>query len=844
MNSLYELDPKWQKLLNTNNFLGGLTVNEFVEELSSSHIKTNHNVDGNRLERLDSKPFIRTFESTLKELKSLNENASNRKTQLANEVSRQELIHAENILQLSSNLKKMTNEYNILDNQLSSVTQVVSPLGDKLENAIRKKRTYIKSVELITQYNEFYSKGKSLYFEQLRNSTDWNEKIQAATLMKNLLILAIKIETSSIPKTSQATKIIEKYSELMENQLLDNFNSAYRDNNFNKLNEIALILNHFNGGVNVIQNFINQHAYFIDSTQIEIDEEYNNSLLRDEEYRRKLVDPDVHSVAYEQTIVTVLNDIETIIKNESKIVKRVFEERAAHVIQLFIQRIYAQKIEPKIDYLLNTSLTLSNLAYVRTLHGLYSLLGQFSKDLTEYFQLLEIDNNNSLIHTLEQTFQDMFSRYVYDRSRYFDIERRSLEAILLEKTSTFNFNHTKEIRPRLLSNKFQKTLETGGLDLNEFGNNTQNAKSRLSQFNQFLKNHLDMDTLNLNRSNTINRNDQEANDINDMTNCHMNDMTNDNIDSQITIDKDYSVENADAMLRCVVEAVARVMELMPNKANDYSFELLEVMLIGVINSYVDAALETAYYYIDKIDVTKATVINISSLTYISTSTEILSLVSTSVKAVFLPLLNNSPIVKKKIVELTNGNIKKIELLINIIMEKIVQLFSSKFTYSLSKQKKKDFSPKSQELLDQDTLPAIEIVNVLVSLKQQADKYLKAQNLESFLNGIGEDLYTLLLSHYSKFQVSSIGGIIVTKDIIGYQNVMEEWQIPNLLEKFATLRELANLFTVQPDLLDSLTKEGHLADMNREMISKYISNREDFNHENFITNMKMNLRQYT
>lgn len=37
MNSLYELDPKWKKLLKTDNFLGGLTVNEFVQELSKDH---------------------------------------------------------------------------------------------------------------------------------------------------------------------------------------------------------------------------------------------------------------------------------------------------------------------------------------------------------------------------------------------------------------------------------------------------------------------------------------------------------------------------------------------------------------------------------------------------------------------------------------------------------------------------------------------------------------------------------------------------------------------------------------------------------------------------------------
>lgn len=482
MNSLYELDSKWRKLLNTNNFLGGLTVNEFVEELAKDHTlrtplhtlsisninQTDSSLEGTGTDKsklqwtkLDAKPFIRTFESTLKELKNLNEESNNKKDQLSEQVSRQELKHSQNILQLSSNLKSMISEYDQLDDKLTNVNQVVSPLGDKLENAIRKKKTYVNSVELISRYNEFYSAKESVYLEKLRCSNDSFNKLKAANLVKNLLVLSLKVETSSIPKTIETTQLIEKYSELMENDLLANFNSAYRDNNFSQLNEIALILNHFNGGVNVIQTFINQHAYFIDTAEIDFDE--NNEITFDEPMRKKLLQPTSHGVVYDDAIINMLNDIETVIKNESKIVKRVFEERAPHVIRLFIQRIFAQKIEPRFELVLNSALSLSNLAYVRSLHGLYSLLGQFVKDLSEFFQLLEVDIDGILNTTVEQCYSDFFSRYLYERGKYFDIERRSLETILLDSTQVFNINHDKEIRSRSLLNKFNKNLESYGI---------------------------------------------------------------------------------------------------------------------------------------------------------------------------------------------------------------------------------------------------------------------------------------------------------------------------------------------------------------------------------------------
>ncbi|CCD26004.2 exocyst subunit SEC10 NDAI_0G02290 [Naumovozyma dairenensis CBS 421] len=856
MNSLYELDPKWRKLLNANNFLGGLTVNEFVEELSKDHSlrsplngksssarNSKHfvsdSVDGNdnaKWVKLDPKPYIRTFESTLKELKNLNEDSEKRKNQLADQVASQELLHSHNILGLSSTLKNMVSQYDYLDNQLTTVTQVVSPLGDKLENAIRKKKTYINSVELIIQYNEFYSNGESEYIETLRNDPNWLQKLKACNIVKNLLVLSLKIETSSIPKTLEVTKLIEKYSELMENDLLAHFNSAYRENNFNQLNEIALILNHFNGGVNVIQSFINQHSYFIDTAQIDFDETTETFL--DEKLKNRLLDQDSHGVIYDEAIIKILDEIETVIKNESKIVKRVFEDRAPHVIQLFIQRIFAQKIEPRFELSLNASLSFSNLAYVRTLHGLYSILGQFVKDLSEFFQLLEIDKDNVLTNTVEQCYSDFFSRYLYDRSKYFEIEKQSLESILLEKTAKFNSNHEKEIRSRSLLNKFNKNIENNTYEFNDLTGTTNNSRSRLSQLNSFLKNHLDRDHLSLSRANTLNFNNYDDNDIN---NSNIN-MTPSNITSKDNIfqdayDEEFSLTNVDSMLKCIVESVARVMELIPNK-DVFTFELVDIMFMGIIGTYVEISLELAYSHICQIDISKESDINLKFLKYISTSTSILSLISTSIKAIFLPLLNNSPETKKQIIELTNKQIKRSELLINTILEEIIQVYDSKFSHSLSKQKKKDFVPKSQDLLDQDTLPAIEIVSLLNSLYSQSSQYLKKKNLEGFLNAIGEDLYNLLLAHYAKFQVSSIGGIIVTKDIIGYQNTIEEWRIPNLLEKFATLRELANLFTVQPVLLDSLTREGHLADISKEVISNYIANREDFNHENFITSMKL------
>ncbi|KAL3232705.1 Exocyst complex component SEC10 [Nakaseomyces bracarensis] len=828
MNSLYELDPKWKKLiLDTNNFLGGLTVDEFVQELSKDKDDV---VSSSWNKKLDPKPYIRTFESTLKELTNLQGQMNNEKMAVAESVATKELQYSHNILNLSSDLTQLIDNYNHLDNKLTSINQLISPLSEKLQNSIKKKKNYIKSIELIIQYNYFWKEGKSQYLDNLKNSKKLINRLNAAILMKNLLILSKKVETNSIESTKKTTEIIEKYSEDMENQMLTEFNNAYKDNNFNQLNEIALILNHYNGGINVIQSFINQHNFFIDSGEVIESNSMDTPFLNDET-KNSLMDPNYHGVIYSQGLVNMIDEIEEVVKNESKIVKRVFEDSAAYVIQLFIQRVFAQKIEPKFEFFLNTALSVSHLAYVRTLHALYTMLGKFVKDLSEYFELLEVENEASLQSTLEQCYSDFFSRYIYDRSKYFDIEKRSLEIILIEMTSTFNTTYEKEIRQKQLTNKYKSiSNDIPEARINELSS-TNNSNSKLSQFNTFIKSRLDRDRLPVARSNSTKETEGSHNGGN-------------REDGTLPLDDGFNLETVDSMIKCIVESIARVMELVPNKATSCLSEILELASMGIIGSYVKNSLEVAYATITRIDITKTEIIDLTALRYVSISTEILSLLSTLIKAVCLPLLSNYPDVKKKVIMATNSQVKNCETMINIIIEEIFQVFSTKFSHSLSKQKKKDFLPKSLDMLDQDTQPAIEIVNLLNNTHSQVSDYLKSQNLVTFLTSVGDDLYRLLIDHYGKFQVNSAGGIIVTKDIIGFQTAIDDWGIQTLSDKFASLRELANLFTIQPDLLDSLTKEGHLAHVNRSIIQTYIANREDFNHDTFMSNMKFSLKQYT
>ncbi|SCU96820.1 LAFA_0G08284g1_1 [Lachancea sp. 'fantastica'] len=810
MNSLYELDAKWRKLLNLDNFLNGLTVHEFVEEISNENSLKDGAAHTGTWEHLNPKPYIRTFESTVKELQRLNTDAESRRGQLEQGVAKYELLHAQRVLQLKGNLETIVKDSNVLDSELTNVTQVVSPLGEKLEKSIKRKNMYAKSVELISYYAAFHADGLSSQLEALRTSKNWKSRARASILVKNLLILTRKVETKSVPRTIGTTALIEDYAQKLETEFLAEFNTAYRENDFDQLTEIAILLNRYNNGLNVIQSFINQHEYFMG-----VD---NDDFTFDEAFKTKLTDPDYHAISYDTQMVHILDEIETLVKNESKVVKRVFESRCAFVLQLLIQKIFLQKIEPRVETRLNAALSLSGLAYVRMLHGLFSLLNQLVKDLTEFFRLGDIEDNGDLTSALERSFNDLFAKTIYDRTKYFDLEKRSLELALAHKTSKFCLGHEKEIYARTLSTKLMNgTSFANDLAFQESGP-TSNGK--LSQINNFLKNQLEREKRRLNSA--------------DSSMSPLPAGKTSNGFDEASKGQEFSLQSIDGMLKCAIESVARILELVPSKANEYTFEIVEVLLMGTVNSYVECGLEVSFSQMTEQDLIRNSELDMSYFHYISRASEMLSLISASIKTVVLPLFVNAPEVKKAVIMISNHHLKRCELLMNIIVDETILAFTQRFLASLAKQKKRDFLPKTQDILDHDTLPASEIVRDLNTLYAQVRRYLKNENLQSFLLQIGSTLSRLLFEHYKKFQVSSVGGIILTKDIIGIQTAVEEWSVDGLIDDFATLRELANLFTVQPEELNSLTDEGHLATLDRRIISAYVDKRDDFNQNSFVS----------
>ncbi|CCH43251.1 Exocyst complex component [Wickerhamomyces ciferrii] len=793
MNSIYDLDPHIQKLLSLDNFLDNLTVYEFIEELSKDHSLKSTEV--NQLKYLDPKPFIRTFESTLNQLNKLNQEAAQKQAVLSQEVSKFELDHSRNVLSLTSRTESIQSQFKQLDDQISQVNSSITPFTESLTKTINTKERSIATISLVRIYNDFYSMGKSPELSSLMNGST-RDKIKCASISSQLIPLSSKLISNDLENSIHCHDVIIKFSETMEQTLLKDFNQFYKDNNIPQMKEIADILIDYNDGMTVIKNFINQHLFFLNT-----EDEENDDLMENQKIWENLSNPFIHQNAViDEFISSHFDKYSKIIQDETQVILKVFKNPIP-VLQLFIQRIFAQQIQSKIETFLKNSYSLNNLAYLRILNSLFTIMSSINKDLKDFFHDTipgehKIDELNLV---LDQSFSDLFTSHLIDL-KYFELEKKNLESIFATITSKYEHLNEHKISNKLNAKLQGSTHEVQGE--NEYEN--LNRRSKVGQFKNFMKSQLE-------RSQSLNGRTSE-----------------DNLPQQQQQDDDaeLNLKNVDDLLKSTVESLSRIIELTPTKISEYSLEILEILLIGLGKSYLDISLDITFTELHQQDF-KPDLINFQYLSNIKTSSEILYLVSTCIRTIILPLSNNSPTLKTKMINLTNSYISRCEQSINLILKDTLTLCQDKIQNALSKQKKKDFLPKIGELVDTDTLPCELITNFLTDLYQQFQTHLNGDNLNTLLFQLGDFLFLELFQHFKNFQINSTGGIVITKDIISYQTTIESWGILELTKKFQLLRELANLFTVQPELIQSLTKEGQLASVKPYVLRQFIMKRWDY-----------------
>lgn len=773
--AIYDLDDDIRQLLTLDNFLSGLSINEFVEELSKDHILKGQEV--NNLEYLDPKPYIRTFESTLRHLNQLQTKAVTEKERAERDVDDFEVKYSHGVLNLSTQVNGIVASFDHLDTKISDISTLIQPLNQKLNTITHSRDRSMETIFLIRAYHGFYTKEKYDPLEELRNGKH-AERMKCALTVSNLLALAKKIDglTGGLPKVAKCVDTVQKYSETMERALIDRFEVALDSGDLDEMAALSKILFAFNGGGLVVLAFMSK-------TDIFLNEEEGYSILDDEAIWTKLADPNyqVHELFRDDATQRLLDHLRMSIKAQARIVAQVFEEPIP-VVKVLLQRVYAQPIQNKVLTLLLFSQQEGALVHVRLLHAVYVCVGDFSKDMREFFATNDLDENGELGSTLDQCFFDLFIEYLGEP--YLKTERDMLQGIVFDTAKTYNDAHEKVLAKRLLDTRLNETDPHTPRSSDRSLRLLLDSK-RMSKFRDFVR--------------SLDRKEVRTEQL---------------------LGVRLDITRVQVVVKLAIEGVARILELAHLRTPECSLDILEILVLDFGSLYVTAGLEVAYDAALAAD-------HYGYLEVFSLTTEILYLVLSCIKKIILPCAVNNPSIRNRMISLTNSFVAKCEGSLNVILRTSLNSVKTKVSAELTTQKKKDFMCDKLDDHFESTEACARINQLLKDVHENFSRYFNDSNLTNALTEIGELLLELLLEHYKKFEVNSTGGLALTQDVIQYQSTIDLWEIPSLTEKFLALRDVANLFTVQPNLINALITEGHFANMKVHTVRQYISNRADF-----------------
>lgn len=776
--SIYDLNPEIKKLLNADNFLNGLSVNDFVEEISKDHILKGAEV--NKKAYLDPKPYIRSFESTIRELNRLSADANDQRIRGEKQVDTYELKHSQNVLELSNLIATTTDKFNLLDTKISDVSRKINPLGATLNKISTSRDKSRETIFLIRAYHGFYTKGDYAPLENLRSSSKLDDNIECARYIKKLIHLSKRISDESIPTTLKCLQMVESYGHRMEEELLRKFEMASDetsggDFDIRVMNNVSQILYEYNQGTTLMNRFV-------DKNELSMEAHHEDTTLDDNEWS---LWSDTNATNYDLSphLNDFLENIKFNIKSKARLSKKIFNNPET-VIVLFIERIYGTAIKRKITTLLQLSLQQSLLAHVRILQALYGIVGEFTNQIKDYMVTEEFDTDQKVLQTLEQSSDGLFEEYLADNA-YLVREKRNLKEIVntilnMLDPDTFN-EQTSDDHSLARSDTLRYSQQSKAYDHTRFSA----EKKRLAQFTQYVKTK-------------INEKARSDNGV-----------------SKLELEEDdlKAIDSVETLLKTAAESIGRVLELAPNEAAEHSLDVLAVLIVNFEKLIVreELQLQSLNFF--------------WTLNSIQFKKEILFCLTACAKKIIFPCVTNDPIAKGKARFLINEFVKVQETSINELLNSIMDYSLTQIRGFLNKQKKKDFLCDSIE----DDTEACELISEFMNeMYANISVALTGDNLINILLTIGNEFLKLLLEHYKKFSVNSIGGVVLTKDAIRYQTIIDEWGIPELSEKFQILKEIGNLFTVLSELVNSLVTEGQLSRMKPYNVRQYISKRADFN----------------
>ena len=271
-----------------------------------------------------------------------------------------------------------------------------------------------------------------------------------------------------------------------------------------------------------------------------------------------------------------------------------------------------------------------------------------------------------------------------------------------------------------------------------------------------------------------------------------------------------SVDNTKRMLKWLAEAVGRGLELSGGNETPKDVSLLlNLLLTNMGQIYLETALDSA------ID-TAATQENaktepdLSYLLSLRPAIGTMYLLSTYTRTVLIPLAAANVTIRREMEKTAKSAVDRSEEKVNAILQRTIDVVNAWTAKLLAGQKKTDYRPRDDApgtsgtaWLEQLQTPTC--ASVFAFLSKYHNLSLTAippgANLTMVLTESAQQFRAQLLEHFKKFSVNATGGIMVTKDMSRYIELLKGWEVdPGFEGSFEVLTEIGNLFVIGPEAL--------------------------------------------
>lgn len=691
-------------------------VKDFIESLSDSAVFPNRrsapntpatnngapSATGNIA--FDPKPLIRSFEAAQRRLEDLSGDLELRENELSAATRRAEAQHTGNTETLGRKLHETILAFTRLDTSLngslgssSSGGNAAVEIGSRLEELERQRRRAMDAHFLIQCWDEVSNKGSLTLLEGMRRTGAADDKVRSAHIAKQLLRISQRLDPRSwggggspgagpSPSPMQnaftfeqedasgngrnTREIIEKFAETLETDLLRQFDDCYRKANLDGMKDCATVLYDFNGGASVIAAFVNQHPFFIDSSQL-----VNEEVGGDAETWEQLADPDADPPGVEPSLQSLVDDVKVTVQDESTLYIRRAFPFYENVLAKFLQRVFQQSIQQRLELVLDKADSVSSLAFLRSLQAARSCINVLVDDLKAHGLTEHPDTiSPSTAAILDQQLEELFVPY-FSGNSYIEREKRNLEELytsLMFKFATFH------MRRKQTPKTFLTSLAKSGSELIASAKESYMSRLESSDFTPTQRAML-MRVAGLKNSST---------DSPDPSGSKPEEIQLTEEDGQL------SIAYAKRMLKWLAEGVGRSLELSGGAETARDVSSLLTMLLSLMGEqYIEAALDAASDAAMAQESSSKTAPAFAYLLHLRPAIAVTHLMRKCIETVLIPLAAGSPTVKREMEKRARAATGRIEERINSIQQRSIDVALAWVARCLAGQKKNDFRPR-------------------------------------------------------------------------------------------------------------------------------------------------------